>query len=86
MTHQLRAGKRGERPLSLSWVCIARTQAVYYRSERGSEPVADFIEALPLRHAAKIHTAIEEHLNDRAPEAPPPPFPASSQSKVSFVS
>lgn len=29
----------------------------------------------------KIHAAIEEHLNDRAPEAPPPPFPASSQIK-----
>jgi phage-related protein len=79
MTHRLRVGRRGERHLSSLWVCIAHTQALYYRSERGSEPVADFIAALPIRHAAKIHAAIEEHLNDKAPDAPPPPFPASSQ-------
>ena len=36
---------------------------------------------LPKRHAAKIHGFIEEYLNDLDPEAPPTPFPASSQIK-----
>lgn len=30
-------------------------------------------------HAAKIHAYVEEHLNGRPPEAPPPEFPVSSQ-------
>ena len=30
-------------------------------------------------HAAKIHGYIEEHLNDRAQDAPPPEFPITSQ-------
>jgi phage-related protein len=59
-----------------------RTQAVFYRDERGKEPVEDFLEALlkaqPLA-AAKIDDAIEEHLNGRDPRDPPPEFPATSQ-------
>jgi phage-related protein len=81
MTSPSPPGRRGEKLSLPSWICIARTQAVYYRTERGSEPVAEFIETLPKKHAVKIHTAIEEHLNDRASEAPPPLFPASSQIK-----
>jgi phage-related protein len=59
-----------------------RTQAVFYRDERGKEPVDDFLEELlktqPLA-AAKIDDAIEEHLNGRDPRDPPPEFPATSQ-------
>jgi len=59
-----------------------RTQAVFYRDERGKEPVDDFLEELlkvqPLA-AAKIDDAIEEHLNGRDPRNPPPEFPATSQ-------
>jgi hypothetical protein len=50
-----------------------RTQAVFYRDERGKEPVDDFLEELlkiqPLA-AAKIDDAIEEHLNGRDPRDP----------------
>jgi hypothetical protein len=58
---------------------MAKTQAIYYRDKRGAEPVNRFIEALPAKRAAKIDACIEEHLNGRAPDAPPPEFPASSQ-------
>lgn len=58
---------------------VARTQAVYYRDKRGGEPANEFIEALPAKRAAKIDAHIEEHLNGRAPHAPPPEFPISSQ-------
>lgn len=33
---------------------MARTQAVYYRDKSGTEPVDEFIEALPAKRAAKI--------------------------------
>lgn len=56
-----------------------RTQAIYYRDERGAEPVDEFIEGLPAKHAAKIDNRIEEHLNGRPADAPPPEFPVSSQ-------
>jgi phage-related protein len=59
--------------------CVARTQAVFYRDWRGAEPVDDFIEALPPKGAAKIDEFIEEHLNGRPPQDPPPPFPVTSQ-------
>ena len=53
-----------------------------YRSTGGREPVDVFLEELlkirPLA-AAKIDDAIEEHLNGRQPEAPPPEFPVTSQ-------
>ncbi len=58
---------------------MARTQAVYYRDKHGAEPVNEFIEALPPRQAAKIDDYVEEYLNGRLPEAPPPEFPISSQ-------
>lgn len=64
-------------------VCNARpmgeTQAVYYRDEQGAEPVDEFIEGLPAKRAAKIDDCVEEHLNGRAPDIPPPEFPISSQ-------
>jgi len=58
---------------------MAGTQAIYYRDKRGSEPVDKFIEGLPAKRAAKIDDYIEEHLNRKAPGAPPPEFPISSQ-------
>src|SRR5690242_13164897 len=58
---------------------MARTQAVYYRDKRGTEPVDQFIESLPPRRAAKIDDYVEEYLNDRQASAPPPEFPVSSQ-------
>ncbi len=58
---------------------MARTQAVYYRDTRGTEPVDEFIQALPSKRAAKIDDFIEEHLNGNPPEAPPPAFPITSQ-------
>lgn len=58
---------------------VARTQAVFYRDERGVEPVDEFIEALPPKHAAKIDDFIEEYLNGRRPDEPPPEYPISSQ-------
>jgi phage-related protein len=58
---------------------MAGTQAIYYRDKRGAEPVDLFIEGLPPKRAAKIDDYIEEHLNGRVPDAPPPEFPVSSQ-------
>ena len=58
---------------------MARTQAVYYRDPHGAEPVDEFIRALPPRRAAKIDEFIEEHLNGRLPQDPPPLFPVTSQ-------
>lgn len=58
---------------------MARTQAVFYRDEHGAEPVDEFIEALPPKHAAKIDDYVEEYLNRRRPQEPPPEYPISSQ-------
>lgn len=58
---------------------MARTQAVYYRDQRGAEPVNEFIEALPPKRAAKIDDYVDEYLNGRPANAPPPEFPISSQ-------
>jgi phage-related protein len=58
---------------------MAATQAIYYCDKHGGEPVDEFIEALPTKRAAKIDDHVEEHLNGRAPDAPPPEFPISSQ-------
>lgn len=58
---------------------MARTQAVYYRDKSGTEPVDEFIEVLPAKRAAKIDDYVEEYLNGRPPEAPPPEFPITSQ-------
>ncbi|MGH2741447.1 MAG: type II toxin-antitoxin system RelE/ParE family toxin [Thermoleophilaceae bacterium] len=58
---------------------MARTQAVYYRDKRGAEPVDELIESLPAKRAAKIDHYVEEHLNGKPPDAPPPEYPISSQ-------
>jgi phage-related protein len=58
---------------------VARTQAIYYRDPRGTEPVDQFIQALPSKRAAKIDDFVEEHLNGKPPKAPPPAFPITSQ-------
>lgn len=58
---------------------MAQTHAVYYRDKRGSDPVDEFIEALPAKRAAKIDDYVEEHLNGKPPDAPPPTFPITSQ-------
>lgn len=58
---------------------MPKTQAVYYRDKKGVEPVDDFINSLPLKAAAKIDAAIEEHLNGSDPKAPPAEFPHTSQ-------
>lgn len=58
---------------------MAGTQAIYYRDSRGVEPVAQFIEALPAKRAAKVDDYVEEYLNGQPPDAPPPEFPISSQ-------
>jgi phage-related protein len=55
------------------------TQAVYYRDPQGIEPVNDFIASLPAKRAAKIDDCVEEHLNGRPEDAPPPEYPVSSQ-------
>lgn len=57
---------------------MARTQAVHYRSDDGSEPVNDFIDGLDVRKQAAIDLQIDR-LNDQPPSAPPVPFPHSSQ-------
>lgn len=56
-----------------------KTQAVYYRNKNGVQPVADFIDGLADKPAAKIDDAVEEYLNDKDLAAPPPPDPYSSQ-------
>jgi phage-related protein len=58
---------------------VAGTQAIFYRDEHGVEPVAQFINALPSKRAAKIDSFLEEHLNGQPLDAPPPEFPLTSQ-------
>lgn len=58
---------------------MAGTQAIYYRDKHGVEPVNQFIEALPEKRGMKIDDYIEEHLNGRPLDAPPPEFPVTSQ-------
>jgi hypothetical protein len=55
---------------------------VYYRDSRGREPVNDWFEALLATKApaaAKIDDYVEEYLNGRGPDDPPPEFPITSQ-------
>jgi phage-related protein len=58
------------------------TRSVYYRDADGTEPVNEWLEALmqatPLA-AAKIDDYIEEYLNGRDPDEPPPEHPITSQ-------
>ena len=56
-----------------------RTQSVFYRDRRNRQPVDEFIESLPEKRATKVEDQIEEHLNGRRADAPPPEFPISSQ-------
>ena len=56
-----------------------KTQAVYYRDRHGQEPVFQFIQTLPWKRRAKMMKQIDEHLNGRRADAPPPEFPISSQ-------
>ncbi len=58
---------------------MAQTKAIYYRDKRGVEPVGRFIDALSPKRAAKIDDYVEEYLNGRSPEAPPPEHPITSQ-------
>lgn len=58
---------------------MALTRAVYYRDSRGNEPVNEFIEVLPAKRAAKVDDYVEEHLNGKRADAPPPEFPITSQ-------
>jgi phage-related protein len=58
---------------------VAGTQAIFYRDKHGMEPVAQFIEALPPKRAAKIDAFLEEHLNGQPLNSPPPEFPLTSQ-------
>ncbi|HET9592452.1 MAG TPA: type II toxin-antitoxin system RelE/ParE family toxin [Solirubrobacterales bacterium] len=58
---------------------MAGIQAVFYRDRHGVEPVAQFIETLPVKRRAKVYAFIEEHLNGRSPDAPPPEHPVTSQ-------
>ena len=58
---------------------MAQTTAIYYRDKRGVEPVNQFIDGLPAKRAAKIDDYVEEHLNGKSPEAPPPEYPITSQ-------
>jgi phage-related protein len=58
---------------------MAVIQAVYYRQTDGTEPVDDFIESLPAKRAAKLDAFVEEYLNGRPADAPPPEHPISSQ-------
>ncbi|MGN6257707.1 MAG: type II toxin-antitoxin system RelE/ParE family toxin [Solirubrobacterales bacterium] len=58
---------------------MSQTQAIFYRDESGCEPVDEFIEELPVNRAMKVDAFIDEHLNGRASDAPPPEYPISSQ-------
>ncbi len=56
---------------------MTRTAAVYYRAVDGSQPVRDFVEGLGERRENALQLQIK-HLNDLPPNAPPPPFPLTS--------
>lgn len=59
-----------------------RTHAVYYRDSQGHEPVNQWLEALLVAKpaaVAKIDDFVQEHLNSRRVDAPPPEFPITSQ-------
>ncbi len=57
---------------------MASTSAVYYRDANGVEPVADFIDSLTVRRQVAIDNQIDR-LNGLEPNAPPVPFPHTSQ-------
>jgi phage-related protein len=56
-----------------------RLRAVYYRDQDGSEPVSDFIDALPVRQQVVLDNQIDR-MNELCTTAQPDlPFPHSSQ-------
>lgn len=58
---------------------MAHTQAVYYRSADGAEPVDEFLDSLgDPRRAATLDLQIDR-LNGLPADAPPLPFPHTSQ-------
>jgi phage-related protein len=67
---------RGQRPKP------GPTRSVYYRDKDGNEPVNGWLDTLaqvaPLA-AAKIDDYVEEYLNGRDPDEPPPEYPITSQ-------
>jgi len=56
----------------------ARMQTVYYRDREGSEPVRDYLAALPPAVREEV-VATVRLLNRLDPQDPPLPFPFSSQ-------
>jgi phage-related protein len=55
---------------------------VYFRDAKGREPVNDWLESLLAvkpTAVAKIDDFVEEHLNGRRADDPPPGFPITSQ-------
>ncbi len=58
---------------------MASTQAVYYRDQRGTEPVYEFLNTLAPKRRAKVADFVDVYLNGRSPEAPPVEFPITSQ-------
>jgi phage-related protein len=62
------------------WLGVdGNTQSVYYRDRRGREPAKQFLEDLPRKPREKLVAQIEEHLNGRRADTPPPEFPITSQ-------
>lgn len=60
------------------WECVP-TQAVFYRDERGRQPVKEFLlTELTLKSQELIADQIDG-LNGLHDNAPPPPFPQTSQ-------
>lgn len=57
---------------------MPRTIAVYYRASDGSEPVNEFVDSLPVRKQALLDNQIDR-LNGLPANAPPLPFPHSTQ-------
>jgi phage-related protein len=53
-------------------------QAVYYRDREGSEPVREYLVALPPKVREEVVAAVRL-LNRLGPQDPPLPFPFSSQ-------
>jgi phage-related protein len=54
------------------------TQAVFYRDEKGREPVGEFRSRLTVADRSAVDRQIRD-LNGLADNDPPPPFPSTSQ-------
>lgn len=55
------------------------TQAVFYRDEKGRQPVKDFLRAELTSKAQELVEIQIDELNGRPDNVPPPPFPQTSQ-------